>query len=513
MKISFLLLAHEHPEKIRPLINCLLVSGSNIFLHYDKNTPHNIEKHIASWNTDSLPGKIFIVQRSCIKWGEWSIVQATLNCLDSAIKNDNSDYFMLISGSCMPVKPIVQLRSVLESSKKDYIETVNATIKRWVTGGIQKKRWELYHFFNWRLHPRCFSLSLKLQKIIKIKRTLPANHVPHIGSQWWCLRKSTIIKIMDFIKKNPSALTFYRRTCIPDEHFFQTIVANLVPASEIVPTPLTKYSFNSWGIPRVYYEDEYAELLLTAKEYFVRKISHRAKKLKEKLSAVATMSPIDFKSHLSEITKVNEKAVRYKCRIQDIIKKNSWYNICSSHENIYDYVQSIPNKIVLIVSEDENIRKACGYIFSKYTDVIVAPDLLVSPHSRTIANKSSGGLNSKNDFNQNEIRYQWHLTVGQLAFRNPGKKVVITAGNEFLKVIEFFQLKSNCNLILVTDPDTDINPLLHSQILKNLKKSKNHIIQCSVETIKNILLPSATFFTNTSTVPINNLMNQNVISN
>ena len=96
-----------------------------------------------------------------------------------------------------------------------------------------------------------------------------------IGSQWWCLRRQTIEKILDFVKKRRDVLRFFSTTWIPDETFFQTLVRHLVPAHEIQTRPLTFLMFTDYGMPATFYNDHY-DLLLSQDYLFARKISPEA---------------------------------------------------------------------------------------------------------------------------------------------------------------------------------------------------------------------------------------------
>ena len=48
----------------------------------------------------------------------------------------------------------------------------------------------------------------------------------YFGSQWWILSYNTLKWVNEFIKSNPKYIKFYKNTNIPDEFFFQTIIAN-----------------------------------------------------------------------------------------------------------------------------------------------------------------------------------------------------------------------------------------------------------------------------------------------
>lgn len=280
MKVSFIILAHESYDCLYPLLNTLLGTGANVYFHYDLKGSSDIG---AFDQIEPRTGIFRLAKRCKVMWGEWSIVKSTISSLREIDFNcDDSDYFMLLSGSCFPIKPLEGLQSFLASNPFDYIECVNASERRWVTGGIQNERWEKYHYFNYRFQRKRFEASLFLQRKLGVKRVLPNRLTPYIGSQWWCLRRQTVKTVLDYLDSHPIIEKFFSTTCVPDESLFQTLVGNLIPASERLSQPLTAYSFNSWGIPRVYYDDDYDELILSPL-FFARKISYRAQQLRSRL--------------------------------------------------------------------------------------------------------------------------------------------------------------------------------------------------------------------------------------
>ncbi|HYK36961.1 hypothetical protein [Alloacidobacterium sp.] len=50
--------------------------------------------------------------------------------------------------------------------------------------------------------------------------------VPYFGSQRWALTNDCITAILEFVRNHPEFVRSYRSVYAPDEHFFQTIVAN-----------------------------------------------------------------------------------------------------------------------------------------------------------------------------------------------------------------------------------------------------------------------------------------------
>jgi hypothetical protein len=446
MKIAFVLLAHEPPEHLRLLIETLLASGSDVFVHYDLNAPHDLARAAENWGLEGMPGRLFHAPRVKVAWGEWSIVQGTLNCLRLAREQGyGADYFMLISGSCMPVKPVYRLKAFLaENPGIDFIEAVNALEKTWVTGGIQKQRWSKYHFFNWRTHARLFDFSLYLQRKLKLNRLPPLGHVPHMGSQWWCLRRHTVDAILSLTDRHPVLERFYRRTWVPDELFFQTMVGNLIPAGETRPEILTRYAFNSWGVPRVYYDDDLPELLAET-TFFARKISHRAVRLRQSLKEVCALPNEEYQNLVSEPDSAYAQALRQRLELQRDLQKIEWFSLVPSNGNPYEYIKSIPNTIIVVASLDKNLRKRALDEFRRMPDCVVYGDIL----DGKCLEFGEGGAKVAGYAKQDVAlaRFNWHLFLGELAFRAPGKIVVFSLGASMLQYIDVLRWKMDLGVV------------------------------------------------------------------
>ncbi|GGF52428.1 hypothetical protein GCM10011402_00450 [Paracoccus acridae] len=114
-----------------------------------------------------------------------------------------------------------------------------------------------------------------------------------IGSQWWCLRRHTVEALLALIAERPDLPRFFRSTWIPDETFFQTLVAHLVPKAQIRRRSPTCLMFTDYGMPVTFYNDHYD--LLTRQDYlFARKISAEAQELRAKLGALWLAEGVSF---------------------------------------------------------------------------------------------------------------------------------------------------------------------------------------------------------------------------
>jgi hypothetical protein len=273
-----------------------------------------------------------------------------------------------------------------------------------------------------------------------------------MGSQWWCLRRSTVLAILKLLNDNPTISQFYRRTWVPDELFFQTLVANLAPQQELSSKSLTRYTFNSWGIPRVYYDDDFPELLAEDK-YFIRKVSHRATELRRKLSEIATMPVNSFKRMLNKSIIERDNYIS-KLELNRHLNCNRWHSLDSFKENPYDFIKSIPNRIIIICSLNSIIQTQASEQLDRLDKTVICGDPF----------KINGSKSTL-------MQYKWHLTLGDICFNSPGKVVVISLNVESLQYLDVLRWKTDLHVILVDDSNNNIKQdttlLMHDLYFKS----------------------------------------------
>lgn len=439
MSIGFVLLAHENPEILKPLLQALVQSGSNVYIHYDLNSKYDLQASCSKWDFTALgSGKLFFASRIRVKWGEWSIVQATLNALGIAkIKDYPDDYYILLSGSCMPTKPLLYIEEILARDCKDHIEFADGWNTSWVTDGIQSARWTKYHFINWRVHPKLFALSLKVQTKLHINRKLPFNLYPYIGSQWWCLRRSTISKILGLLDAHPKVVKFFRKTWVPDELFFQTLVANLIPHNEIIDSPITYYKFNYLGIPRIFYDDSFY-FLVNNNHLLARKISHNAKLLKKNLGKVFLMS----KDKFFEIRRDEKKNTK-------LIINSKLHSPLFLPDDPYDVVKKIHNKIYIICTDNVQFKEYLFNSISKEKEYYCFGYLL---------NKDpidfGNGINELAGYRVNQPKlahHKWYFFFYDMVRLARGRNILFFVNTNSLNYLEYFKYRHNVTIVLLEE--------------------------------------------------------------
>ncbi|MFA3916502.1 DUF5928 domain-containing protein [Ruegeria hyattellae] len=292
-KIAYILLCHKDPDAIILQAERLTAAGDYMSIHFDARAkPEHFQK-IQKVLRDN-PNVTFARKRIKCGWGEWSLVQASLNAVKAAVEAfPSATHFYMLSGDCMAIKTAEYAHGFLDEHDKDFVESVDFFESYWIKTGMREERLIYRHYFNERKHKHLFYASFNLQKKLGVIRQIPADLQMMIGSQWWCLRRRTIEAILDFTRQRRDVMRFFRTTWIPDETFFQTLVRHLIPEEEIESRTLTFLMFSDYGMPVTFYNDHY-DLLLSQNFLFARKISPEAKELKLRLGRLYATRGADF---------------------------------------------------------------------------------------------------------------------------------------------------------------------------------------------------------------------------
>jgi hypothetical protein len=294
-QIAYLLLCHKDPEEIISQAVRLTAVGDCVAIHFDARSSLADYTRVRAALADN-PAVAFASRRMKCGWGEWSLVAATLEVARAAITAfPEATHFYLLSGDCMPIKTAEHIHTWLETEDADFIECVDFVDGGWIKTGIQEERLIYRHWFNERKRKRLFYASMGLQKWLGLGRQVPTDLKIHIGSQWWCLRRRTIEAVLDFADRRPDVRRFFATTWIPDEIFFQTLVAHLVPAANIRSRTLTFLVFTDYGVPVTFHNDHH-DLLLAQDYLFARKISPDASILRERLGALYSETGRSFET-------------------------------------------------------------------------------------------------------------------------------------------------------------------------------------------------------------------------
>ncbi len=282
MQIVFVLLAHNASALVARVARTMTATGHRMVIHYDAKVPEAEFARLRAGLAD-LGDRVVFARRVTVGWGEWSVVEATLNGIEAIAEAGwEPDYVYLMSAMDYPIRDCAHLEAFLDRNRGDeFIESVPSDTVKWVKSGPQRERYQYRWYFNWRERPRLTDQMFRMQQRLGLKRRFVRDMVPHLGSQWWVLSWPTLKAVME-IARQPDVLAFFRTTLVPDELFFQTLVRQVVPDHRIINCPLTLYQFTDYGYPVVYHAD-HLDYLTRQRFFMARKLSAHDMGLRDRL--------------------------------------------------------------------------------------------------------------------------------------------------------------------------------------------------------------------------------------
>lgn len=275
MSVGFIMLVHTALDRATAVARHWASSGCPVVIHVDKR----VKRHDFAAFVEGLADleNVKFSARHKVEWGTWSIVGATQSAAELALSSfPNIHHVYLASGSCLPLRPVQELRDYLSSRPRtDFIESVTTADVPWTVGGLDRERFTLRFPFSWKKQRYLFDRYVRLQRRLRFKRRIPKGLVPHLGSQWWCLTRQTLTAIL---KDSDRATydTYFKKVWIPDESYFQTLVR--LHSQNIESRALTLSKFDFQGKPHIFYDD-HLQLLRRSDCFVARKIWPHADRL------------------------------------------------------------------------------------------------------------------------------------------------------------------------------------------------------------------------------------------
>jgi len=275
MSVGFAMLVHEPLGRAVQVARHWASAGCPIVIHVDKSVGRAAYDGFVRDLAD-FPDILFCDRHSC-EWGTWSLVAASQTAATMLLDRfPDVRHAFLASGSCLPLRPVEELRKYLaENPRTDFIESVTTKDVPWTIGGLDNERFSFSFPFSWKRQRFLFDRYVRLQRLIGRQREIPENIVPHLGSQWWCLTRRTLTAILDDPKRDVFE-RYFRRVWIPDESYYQTLVRRYSERIESRSLTLSKFDFQ--GKPHIFYDD-HLQLLRRSDCFVARKIWPQADRL------------------------------------------------------------------------------------------------------------------------------------------------------------------------------------------------------------------------------------------
>ena len=275
MSVGILMLVHTAFDRAEQVARHWTKYGCPVVIHVDASVKPKVYKKFLKALGD-VQDLRFCKRHKC-EWGDWGLVAASQSAGETMLAEfPEVRHIYLSSGSCLPLRPVQELKDYLEARPRtDFIESATTADVPWTVGGLDAERFTLHFPFSWKKHRFLFDKWVDIQRFLRVKRKIPNGIVPHMGSQWWCLTRQTLSAIL----QDPDRDTFdryFKRVWIPDESYFQTL--SRLYSSNIESRSLTLSKFDFQGKPHIFYDD-HLQLLRRSDCFVARKIWPHANKL------------------------------------------------------------------------------------------------------------------------------------------------------------------------------------------------------------------------------------------
>ncbi len=310
MTVGIVMLVHTHFERAEQMARHWAAGGCPVVIHVDKSSKGAAADAFIAALSDE-PQVRFSRRHTC-GWGTWGIVAATQDACQLMLDEfEEVRHVMTTSGTCMPLRPVADLRRYLmERPTTDFIESATTADVPWTVGGLSEERFTLRFPFSWKSQRKLFDSYVELQRRMGLRRRIPRGIVPHMGSQWWCLTRRTLSAIL----QDPDRSVYdryFKKVWIPDESYFQTL--SRLYSERIESRSLTLSKFDFQGKPHIFYDD-HLQLLRRSDCFVARKVWHRADKLYQTFLGPEGATASGAEPNPGKIDRIFSKAVERRTR-------------------------------------------------------------------------------------------------------------------------------------------------------------------------------------------------------
>lgn len=231
-KHAYLVMCHKNKHQIRLLLKLLDNKRNDIYLLIDGKS----KLKISDFENVTKESDLKIFKKGKIVWGDYSIVKSTLFLLKKALTRHH-DYYHLISGQCLPIKPMDEIFTYFDNNLmrgKEFIHYKHIVLDAEETHGPNAfyKRYRFFsktlgiywaekqNFIKRRFLKVIDNLERKLL-MFQIKKNLFQNKELDLywGSQWFSITHNLASFV---VSKEKEIKKKYRFTKTPDESFLQT---------------------------------------------------------------------------------------------------------------------------------------------------------------------------------------------------------------------------------------------------------------------------------------------------
>ena len=286
MKKIYLILSHKNCEQLERQIRSLDDGYSTFYVHID------LKSNLHLFNSLGKMNNVFLISErvDCI-WGDFSLVIATLNLIENALKNHTEGMCIFMSGNDYPIKSKSDINSFIDKNSDKIFIDINEPKNIWkyfnrrieyyrINFSSKRGNYTLLKGLNIKTLIQYFLGRITREQLHLIafkKRKLSLITKFYGGSQWWAMNISNLAKMNNFIQSNKEELfDFFSYSNFPDEFFFHSIIMHLKELGSPVKIE-SSLTYVSWSrkkctLPVTFNINDLSELMeQPANKLFARK--------------------------------------------------------------------------------------------------------------------------------------------------------------------------------------------------------------------------------------------------
>jgi hypothetical protein len=258
--VAYLVLTHGLPYQTIDFLWSVWREEDTYFIHLDGKSP--AQSHAAIGAIAAAFPNIHVVPPTICTWGGFSLVEAAMRCLQTALAtNESWSHAVLVSGNHVPLRRASDFAEMLEPGRSYLtlhdIDLASARLEppNWFSGIARRFIYKHYEVPG-------------LGDIRGGFRKAPANVTFFWGSQWWILSRPAVEFVCQS-RQSPLA-NYLQYVAIPDESYFQTVLANSPLKDRLTHIQIIWQQWGSDGRPR-FLSDGDLRAAMASKQLFARK--------------------------------------------------------------------------------------------------------------------------------------------------------------------------------------------------------------------------------------------------
>lgn len=280
--LAFLVVSHRNPAQVLRLVRTLREGRDvEVLVHHDQRT-----EPIDPTACERAGGRL-VYYGLPVEWGNVAYTEMLLRALAELAERSDPDWIAVVSGQDYPLRPLPDFERHLAESPHQALLRDLWELDLSSEPEPPKREFYLRYGYHHYAPPRAVAAALaralgrraylrelpgRLGLRLGIRpRTHPFGAALrcHVCSDWLTLERSAVHAVLEFTRANPSVMSHYRRTIIPSESLFATVLAN-DPTISIGPASRLLGFEQGSPHPRTFTSEDLEELLASGM-HFARK--------------------------------------------------------------------------------------------------------------------------------------------------------------------------------------------------------------------------------------------------